>query len=237
MWRKTSGAPFRIRLGWLVAVGAAASLAGCFPTPQSPRIDPGLNVSFAAVRLSDQTRDGESQGTDYMLTVAPQYGVGTRVEVGVPVGFYLEEGLGGRPGPGGGDREIVVMPYAKLALLPDSSRTHVAATFQAVGFMPSSVGLYVGRDLGSWEPHAGLAYIVSAGPAGDSPVVTRYQQKGQVLLAPTVGVTWLRDGRPMLGMGLLINRCEEGAVYGDFGQPTVQRTLVDLFVLVRVGTG
>lgn len=41
----------------------------------------------------------------------------------------------------------------------------------------------------------------------------------------------------MLGVDLLINRYQEGAVWGDFGQPTVPRTLVDLFVGIRVGVG
>jgi hypothetical protein len=38
---------------------------------------------------------------------------------------------------------------------------------------------------------------------------------------------------PALEAGVLINHYQEGAVPGDFGQPTTPRTLVDFFVTAR----
>lgn len=98
-------------------------------------------------------------------------------------------------------------------------------------FLPANVGLRYGRDFGAWEPHAGVSVIFSGGPAGDDPVVTRYQENGQMLLALAIGATWSSAG---IELGVLRNNYEEGAVYGDFGQPTRARTLYDVFVGARL---
>lgn len=216
----------------VLQLAAILGLTGCLPTPQSARIDPGPRLAFSAVRLSDQHRDGRDQRTDYLTTVEFSYGVGHRYEIGLPLGLYSEGGVAGRSG----DRTFVLLPYAKLALLPDASRHHLAATMQFayLAFVPANVGLHYSRDLGSWEPQVGLTWIPSSGPAGDSPLVTRYQQAGQLMLVPAIGITWPGAVQPMVQTGLLINRYEEGAAYGDFGQPARSRTLVDLFVSLQL---
>jgi hypothetical protein len=185
--------------------------------------------------IGDQVRNGESQGPDIMVCVAPTLGLGDRVELGVPVGLYLEEGLESLGGNaleefGTSPRAGVAWPYAKIALLPSGSLDHLALVLQGAWFTTANVGIRYGRDLDSWMPHAGVSVIFSGGPAGDDPFVTRYQEKGQLLLALAVGATWSHAG---VEFGLLRNRYEEGAVYGDFGQPTTPRTLYDVFVDVR----
>lgn len=218
------------------AVGGllVSTLWGCFPTPQSARIEPGLRIDASAVRIADQDRDEHAEGTDYLTTVGLVYGFGERIEIGVPVGYYFEDGLRRSSSRFDNARTVVVMPYFKAALLPSESKHRVAISAQTSWVLISNVGVHYSRDLGSWEPQAGLTWILSPGPAGDSPAVTRYQQAGQLLLAPTIGASWPLQGRPTLQAGLLINSYREGAVYGDFGQPTVRRTLLDLVVGFRV---
>jgi hypothetical protein len=79
--------------------------------------------------------------------------------------------------------------------------------------------------------------MASGGPAGDDPFITRFQQKGQLLLVLSAGAQSHRPGLPAIEAGVLIDHYQEGAVYGDFGQPTTSRTLVDFFVTARVRVG
>ena len=204
-------------------------LTACFPTMQTARIDPGLHLDAGVTRLGDQVRNGEPQGDDYLAYLAPSIGIGDRVEVGLPVGFYHQDGLD--------DRYALLMPYLKLALLPPASRDHLAVVAQGWLVLPANLGVVYGRDLGSWEPQMRVSWIFSGGPAGDDPFVTRYQEAGQSMVALAVGASWPTAGRPMVEVGLLRNRYREGARFGDFGQPTTPRTLYDLFVGVRVGVG
>ena len=77
--------------------------------------------------------------------------------------------------------------------------------------------------------------IFSGGPAGDSPVVTRYQQEDQALLLGSFGATLFVPGRPVVELGVLRNSYSERDYSG--GTPaTVHHTFYDLFVGVRVGT-
>ncbi len=221
-----------------VSIPTVVVLTACFPTFQSPRVDPGFHGDVGITYIGDQVRNGEQQGPDLMVYLAPAFGFGDRVELGVPVGLYLEEGLEGLSGDGfeaisESPRTVVVWPYAKIALLPSRASDHLALILQGAWFTFANVGLRYGRDLGAWEPHAGASVIFSGGPAGDDPFVTRYQEKGQLLLAFAIGATWEVAGRPGIEVGLLRNHYEEGAVYGDFGQPTTPRTLYDLFIGAR----
>ena len=218
------------------SLAAVLLTTGCFPTFQAAKVEPGFRLDAGLVVLADQQRNGEPQGTDGLLTVSPVYGFGERLELGLPVGVYWEEGLG-RSGYATGtqSQNFVVLPYAKLALLEPGAAHHLSLTLQAAGFLPGNIGLRYGRDLGAWEPQIGLTWIASGGPAGDDPVITRFQEKHQSLLAASVGATWEGRGRPSLEIGVLRNSYREGAVYGDFGQETVPRTLYDLFVGLRIG--
>jgi hypothetical protein len=223
-----------------IAALAAAPLllAACFPTMQTARIDPGFHLDGSVVVLGDQERNGEPQGTDIVAAIGPSYGFGDRFEVGVPVGLYLEEGLESLGSDwesefGTSPRQFVLWPYLKTALLPRGSRDHLALHVQGAWLVPANVGLRYGHDLGSWEPHAGITVIFSGGAAGDDPFVTRYQEEGQFLLALSAGASFDAPGRPAVEVGLLRNHYNEGAVYGDFGQPLTPRTLYDLYVGAR----
>ena len=210
------------RLLLLLACGTAA----CFPTFQSARIDPGPRVDVGVTYLGDQRRNDARQRPDYIYYLSPAFG-GRAIEVGIPIGFFYENGLA--------DQHLVLMPYLKVAMLSPGSRSHLALVMQTSLIAPANFGLYFGRDMGKWEPQAGLSVILSGGPAGDDPFITRYQEAGQSLLAFSLGATWNTRGRPGFDIGVLRNHYREGAVYGDFGQPTTPRTLYDLFVRARVG--
>lgn len=220
--------------------GALATLllAACFPTFQNARVEPGFRLDAALTVLTDQERNGDSQRSDGLLTVAPVYGFRDRIEIGLPIGVYWEEGVG-RSGfeTGTQSQNLVIQPYLKFALLGSGIRDHLALSFQAAGILPGNIGVRYGRDQGKWEPHVGLTWIMSGGPAGDDPVITRYQEKDQTLLAASIGATFLGRGRPAVEIGVLRNSYQEGAGFGDFGQETTPRTLYDFFVGFRVGTG
>jgi hypothetical protein len=217
---------------------APLGLDACFPTMQTPAVAPGLHLDAGAMALGDQRRDGEAQGTDLFGWVAPSFGVGD-IEVGIPVGWYLEEGtrsLTNRESFGTDPVTLIVLPYGKFALV-NSPRDKLSTVLQLGPLFVSSVSLLYGRDLRSWMPYGGVKWMASAGPAGDDPFITRYQQKGQLLLVLSVGAEWRKPGLPSVEIGVLLNHYREGAVFGDFGQPTTPRTLVDFFVAARVRAG
>lgn len=167
---------------YALCILSAVLLGACFPTFQSPRIDPGFHVDAGITYIGDQIRNGEEQGPDIMAYLAPTVGFGDRVELGFPAGVYLEEGLESLGDSalekfGESPRTVVVWPYLKFALLPSGAPDHLALILQGAWFTPANVGLRYGRDLGSWEPHVGLSLIFSGGPAGGRP--HRYPLPGE----------------------------------------------------------
>jgi hypothetical protein len=225
-------APFRFApapyaLATLLAAG------GCFPTLQTARIDPGFRIDVGVTHLADQRRNAVSQGPDHIAYAAPVYGFGRRVEIGLPAGLYLEEGIGKSGDLDGDKTAFILWPYIKFGVFEPESRNRLALIFQGAWIGFANVGLRYGRDLGSWEPHLGVTYVFSGGPAGDDPAVTRYQEARQTMFAFSAGAAWNVRGRPVLEIGVLRNSYDEGAVFGDFGQETVRRTLYDLFVGFR----
>jgi hypothetical protein len=64
--------------------------------------------------------------------------------------------------------------------------------------------------------------------------VTRYQEDDQSLWVLAAGGRVLEDPNLAFEVGVLRNAYDEGAVFGDFGQPTTRRALYDLFVATRV---
>lgn len=219
-----------------VAAFLLAITGACFPTFQSARIEPGLRVDAGATMLADQVRNGVAQGDDYFLYAGPVYGFGRVVELGVPIGVYFEDGLtNDGPEIGAESRQLIPMPYIKVGMLDPGGRDHLAFIMQAAYFIPANVGLRYGRDLGRWTPQVGISWIFSAGPAGDDPFVPRYQEAGQSMVAISMGGTFHTTGRPSFEVGVLRNRYREGAVFGDFGQETVTRTLWDAYAGLRIG--
>jgi hypothetical protein len=224
--------------GWQWPALASLLVAGCFPTLQSPSVEPGLHIDVGATLIADQRRNDQAQGHDYFVYVGPSWGFGERLEIGVPVGIYLEEGLTSLESDaeerfGTDPRTISAWPYLKLALNNAESRDRVALTAQAALFVPASLGITWGRELRGWSPLAGATVIFSGGPAGDDPLVTRYQEKGQYLIAAHAGAELHMPVRPTLAIGVLRNHYSEGALFGDFGQPTVERTLWDVYAALR----
>jgi hypothetical protein len=143
--------------------------------------------------------------------VAPSFGVGD-IEVGIPVGWYLEEGtrsLTNRESFGTDPVTLIVLPYGKFALV-NSPRDKLSTVLQLGPLFVSSVSLLYGRDLRSWMPYGGVKWMASAGPAGDDPFITRYQQKGQLLLVLSVGAEWRKPGLPSVEMGVLLNHYSRG---------------------------
>ena len=199
------------------------------------RIEPGRRVGVTLTRLNDQERGGRPRGHDYLTMVDLAYGLGNRFELGVPFGMYWEEGLGNWRDQHEETSFPILSPYVKLALLPDTSRHHLAVIGQAVLVVPASFGIRYGIEQKGWEPHIGLTWIRSAGPRGYSPAVTRYQQEDQLLYVLSAGVTWLGRKEAALEAGVLSNRYPDGtrAEYSRIATSRTQRTFYDFFVTFR----
>lgn len=214
--------------------GIFVSTGACFPTFQNARIDPGFRLDASAVVLADQNRNGASQGTDVIGMLTPAYAFGRRVEIGVPVGVYAEEGLF-NSGPLNGDRNaILVMPYLKVGLLGAESPHHLALIGQTALMLPANVGVRYGRDFGSWEPHVGFNVIFSGGTAGDDPTVTRYQERNQSMVAFSAGATLTRWRHTAFEIGVLRNRYDEQTGFGSFGPTYTRVTYYDAYAGLRV---
>jgi hypothetical protein len=121
----------------VVAVALLTICAGCFPTFQSARVDPGFKLDVATTYLGDrQQRFAGSHGPDYIVALTPSYGFNNRLELGAPTGAYVGEKFSSAPA-NSGSAQPFVMPYAKLALGRVGSKNHLAAIFQTVFFAPS----------------------------------------------------------------------------------------------------
>ncbi|MBL0171724.1 MAG: hypothetical protein IPP90_13565 [Gemmatimonadaceae bacterium] len=233
VWRPFSPS----RVARITGCGLALGSTACFPTFHNARIDPGFRLDAGATTIRDQPRDNQPQPPDYLATVSPAVGFGHRLEVGVPIGVYMANGLRRQQGVYT-ERGMVVMPYAKLALLDATSRDHLAVFVQTSALIiPSIAGIRYGRDYGTWEPHAGLTVIQSGGPSGDDPVITRYQQLHQSLITLSVGATWMVAGYPGVEMGVLRNAYDENRFTAQGTLEPTRHTLYDIFVGLRVSTG
>jgi hypothetical protein len=216
----------------LLAICGIAAAAGCFPTFQTARIDPGFRLEASAIVLGDQTRHRVSQGTDIIAMLSPSYAFGRHIEIGVPAGVYAEEGL--NSGELNGDKNsILIMPYLKLGLLSSASRHHLAVILQSALILPANVGIRYGRDLGSWEPHIGANFIFSGGEAGDDPTVTRYQERNQTMVAFSAGATINRWRNTAFEIGVLRNQYEDGSGDPRGGIQASMFTYYDLFAGMR----
>lgn len=222
---------FATRSPWVATAAMLAATTACFPTMQTARIENGLHFDMGFAAVGDQPRNGRPQGMDVIPWVAPVVGLGGWVELGIPIGYYAEGG----DDIGAEDVQFFVWPFLKMSMLEPGGRDHLALVLQGAYTLPANIGLWYGRELDGWEPHAGVSIIFSGGPAGDDPIVTRYQEAGQFIMAFGAGATWLKgEVRPSVEVGLMRNHYNEGAVFGDFGQPTSPRTLYDLYVAARL---
>lgn len=223
------------RLAAILLAACLPALGGCFSTLQSARIHEGFHWMGGAAVLSDQTRNDENQGADVLLFTGPAFGFGA-VEVGIPVALYHENGLhGNEPRPGDYGRTLLPFTYLKVGLW-QGRRDAVAIAGQTVYlFIPASATVIYSRDYGRWSPYVSAKYVFSGGPAGDDPVIERYQEDDQYILAGTVGVEYTGAPNTAFEVGVMRNSYAEGRVFGDFGQPATRRTLYDLFAGFRLG--
>lgn len=223
-----------MRIAALVLLGLTA---GCFPTLQSAHINPGLHLAAGTAVLGDQPREGRPQGTDVVAFFSPSYGFRQAgLEIGLPVALYLEEGLQSLGSDatsrfGSSPRTLLLAPYIKLGF-NQGHRDKFAVVGQAAWVFPSSLTLIYSRDYGAWTPYTSVKYVVSGGPAGDDPVITRYQEAGQSIWVGALGVERRGGANPAIEIGIMRNSYLEGTVYG--GQATGRRTRYDLFAGLRV---
>lgn len=208
-----------------LSMALLGSAGACFPTHQAARIEPGFRVDAGAILLADQPRHGTPQGRDVIATITPAYGFGRQVELGIPIGIYDE----GDDYEGNG---VMILPYVKAALLPPESKNHLSISAQTALIFPTNFSVHFGRDLGRWEPQVSASYILSGGPAGDDPIVTRYQQAGQSLQAVSFGATWNLPTRPAIDVGILRNSYQQcgNTSYCAPGVEPTRITLYDVFV-------
>ncbi|MFC1683701.1 hypothetical protein ACFL0G_05815 [Candidatus Zixiibacteriota bacterium] len=163
----------------LFAIGIV--LSGCFTTLQTAKVKKGFHLTVATGFLADQKRNDRSQGSDVIGLIAPSYGLVARsvgFEFGVPIGGYLEEGLSGDSYA----REYLILPYLKIGLNPQK-KDKVALVGEAALVIPASLTLIYSHDFDRWTPYLSVKRIFSGGPAGDDPVVTRYQEHDQSIWA------------------------------------------------------
>lgn len=214
----------------------AVGFAGCFPTFHNARIDPGFRLDAGATIIRDQPRNNQPQPADYLAYVSPAVGFGHRLEVGVPLVWYADNGLqkSSSGGPG-------LMFYTKLALLESTSRDHLAVFVQGalpIIPLPTMAGIRYGRDRGTWEPHVGLTFIHADDGNGDFySSADRFAQRRQSLITASVGATWNVAGYPGVEVGVLRNAFDQDLPPGPVSFETKRRTLYDLFVGLRVSTG
>lgn len=155
---RTIGSVIGMSMAVVVACGA------CFPTLQTARIDPGFHLDASMTLIADQpVTNGPveyPQGPDVIAVLVPAYGFGHRFELGLPIGFYGENGLKSDSRTNE-ERLPILLPYAKLALLSPESRHSLAVIGQAALLVPANLGLRYAYDYGSWEPQVGISRIYS----------------------------------------------------------------------------
>jgi hypothetical protein len=210
----------------LFATGIVFS--GCFTTLQTARVKKGLHLTVATGILTDQKRNDWSQGSDVIGLIAPSYGLVAKsvgFEFGIPIGSYLEEGFSSDSYA----REYLVLPYLKIGFNPQK-RDKVALVGQAALIIPTSLTLIYSHDFNHWTPYLSVKTIFSGGPAGDDPVVTRYQEHDQSIWVAALGVEWPVKSNPAIEIGMFRNSYEEGFVDGYFGGTGENRVLYDIFL-------
>ena len=210
----------------LFAIGIV--LSGCFTTLQTAKVKKGLHLTVSTGMLTDQERNDWSQGSDVIGLIAPSYGVvakGVGFEFGIPIGGYLEEGFRSDSDA----REYSILPYLKIGLNPQKG-DKVAFVGQAALIIPASFTVIYSHDFNRWTPYVSVKKVFSGGPAGDDPVVTRYQEHDQSIWAAALGVEWPVQFNPGIEFGMFRNSYQEGFVDGYFGGTGRKRVLYDIFL-------
>lgn len=215
-------------------VGITLNSCASFTTLQTARVNHGFHLTTATGILTDQTRKGNSQGSDIVAYAAPTIGFGQSVgfEFGVPLVYYLENGLNKRKDPrifpAYFDHEdgahFLILPYFKLA--SNQNKSDVVAGI----IDPSSVTLIYSHDFNKWTPYLSLRKMLLFGnPAiGDIPrVISRYQEDNQSVLAFAFGAEWNAKFQPAIEIGMLRNSYIE---LTRALSPRPERVLYDFFL-------
>jgi hypothetical protein len=218
----------------ILAVGMVIS--GCFATLQSAKIRRGFHLTLTGSILSDQTRNGKPQGSDVIGFVSPSVGFGntTGFEFGLPFGWYLEEGFASLDEDevltfGQEVKNFLVLPYLKVGFNQDK-KDKFAFVGQTSYIFPASLTFIYSHDFKGATPYVSLKRVFSGGPAGDDPMITRYQEHNQSIWAIALGVEWAVPLNPAIEVGMFRNSYEEGFVYGHFGGVGQKRVLYDFFL-------
>lgn len=215
----------------LLPVIAGLGTAGCFATLQTARVEPGFHISAGAAVMHDGVRDGFEQGSDVVVGFSPSFGIGGEkegvgLELGIPGVLYFEDGLGDRK-----EGAPLILPYLKLGLLQDR-RDKIALVAQTAYVLPISFTAIYSHDFARWTPYVSVKQLFSRGPAGDDPVITRYQRADQSMWAFAVGAEWRgsRSARPGVEIGLFTN-----SYAADSGGPRSRVLERDLYVGAKIG--
>src|SRR4051812_13560153 len=130
----------QMRLDRLLSFIALAACGGCFPTFQSPRVEPGWQTSVAATAIGNRSQDINSLA--YLVALTPSYGFGHRFEVGIPLGYTTSP-----PDRNNADgtHRFMFAPYGKLALNGADSKDHLALILQTAALLPNSLAIRYGH--------------------------------------------------------------------------------------------
>jgi hypothetical protein len=215
-------------VSFLLIIAMGMVISGCFATLQSAKVKKGLHLTLNASFLTDQPRNGKSKGSDVIGFITPSIGFGktTGIEFGFPFGWYLEESFESL------DEDAVlrfnqevnnflVLPYLKVGFNQDK-KDKFALVGQTAYIFPASLTFIYSHDFKRLTPYVSLKKVFSGGPAGDDPMITRYQEENQSIWAIAFGVEWAVIFNPAIELGMFRNSYQERV-----GQ---KRVLYDFFL-------
>lgn len=207
-----------------------APMWGCFATLQTAEVKEGFHIAVGGGVLSDQERRGRAQGPDYIVVVAPSFSIGmgrdARLGINVPLVAYYEEGKF-RP-LGSESAQLLLQPQLKLGLNQRKrDKFAILAEFMPILY-PGSLSVIYSHDFDGVTAYVVVKHIFTYGPAGDDPVITRYQQEDQAVWVFSAGTEFPVTPHPLLEAGMMINSFSEPH---DGGATRA----IDFFVAARVG--
>jgi len=148
--------------------------------------------------------------------ISPSFGFGRAIgfELGIPFGWYLEDGFNGRRAPRlfpayfdyEDGKHFLILPYFKLAS-GQEKRDIIAGLID-----PSSITVIYSHDFNHWTPYLSVKkMLLSGNPAvNDVPrKISRYQEDNQSMWAFAFGAEWNVRFRPGIEIGILRNRYQE----------------------------
>ncbi len=226
--------PIKIRNGGLLCALIMMGLvnSGCFTTFQTARVKQGFHFTASAAILSDQMRDGKTQGHDVIAILTPNLGHienNKGIEFGVSLGGILEEEFnssnsGSPQNFGQNVKEPLILPYLKVGF-NQNGRNKFAIVGQSAFILPSSLTFIYSYDYTRWTPYGSMKRMFPGGSAGDDPIVTRFQEKDQNIWVFGVGTEWQMPLNPGIEFGILRNSYNEDLQLTPFSTTTKRQVL------------